>query len=320
MASLSHRTALAGPRFLCWLGMGLVVVACSSTDGDDGRDTNPRRGTGGILFDPVPNPTSHTDGDGSTSDPAFSTTLPPGFTKTDKGGMKLGEPLPASGVPPGSSSDGGMGDGCGTTLLAVVRDFHPDGKNFEGSIYDDRGLADPQLGADDKPDFVKTGATKTTSGSAALDQFYHDVAGVNRAYLLKLWFEPNDGVLTFHSNAFFPLDGSGFGNEGNNHDFHFTTELHTAFEYRGGEKFEFLGDDDLWVFVNRKLAIDLGGVHGAEGGSIDIDARARELGIVKGKIYSLDLFHAERHTTQSNFRVDTDLAFVDCGTIVPDIR
>jgi hypothetical protein len=30
------------------------------------------------------------------------------------------------------------------------------------------------------------------------------------------------------------------------------------------------------------------------------------------------LFHAERHTNASNFRVDTNLAFVDCGTIPPD--
>ena len=78
-------------------------------------------------------------GDGSTghSDPPPGT-LPPGYTKTDKGGMKLGDPV--AGDDPGSSGtpDGGAG-GCGTTLLAVVRDFHPDGKNFEGAIADDRG-------------------------------------------------------------------------------------------------------------------------------------------------------------------------------------
>ena len=44
------------------------------------------------------------------------------------------------------------------------------------------------------------------------------------------------------------------------------------------------------------------------------------LGITKGKIYSLDLFHAERHSTASNFRIDTNLQFVDCGIIVDIAR
>ena len=34
--------------------------------------------------------------------------------------------------------------------------------------------------------------------------------------------------------------------------------------------------------------------------------------------YDLDLFHAERHTNESNFRVDTNLAFVNCGTIIDE--
>jgi fibro-slime domain-containing protein len=42
-----------------------------------------------------------------------------------------------------------------------------------------------------------------------------------------------------------------------------------------------------------------------------------DLGIEKGNVYDLDLFQAERHTSQSNFRVDTNLDFVNCGIIIP---
>ena len=44
---------------------------------------------------------------------------------------------------------------------------------------------------------------------------------------------------------------------------------------------------------------------------------AAQLGITKGTAYDLELFHAERHTTASHFRVDTNFVFVDCGTVIP---
>ena len=81
---------------------------------------------------------------------------------------------------------------------------------------------------------------------------------------------------------FFPIDNQGWGNQGRPHNYHFTFEVHLEFAYNGGEGFTFTGDDDVWLFINGKLAIDIGGVHGAESESIDLDAHAGELGIVKG--------------------------------------
>jgi hypothetical protein len=52
-------------------------------------------------------------------------------------------------------------------------------------------------------------------------------------------------------------------------------------------------------------------------GTIDLDGSAGKLGLSDGNEYALELFHAERHTQASNFRVDTNFVFDDCGTIVP---
>ena len=50
------------------------------------------------------------------------------------------------------------------------------------------------------------------------------------------------------------------------------------------------------------------GLHSALQGTIDFDAPASELNITVGTTYALDIFHAERHTVESNFRVETTIA------------
>jgi len=255
---------------------------------------------------------------GSTSEP-YPDKLPDGFTAADKfGGYRVGEAIAAES---GSPAETPSTSSCGTTILAVIRDFKIDGENFGGEkIGDDKNLVEPTLGADRKPVFAAPGPTLTVKNPAEFADWYRTVDGVNKAYKFELWFGPNAGVHSFQSTDFFPLDGMGWNDMDPefHHNFFFTTEIHTQFKYEGGESFKFVGDDDVWVFINSKLAIDLGGVHPAAEALIDIDARASELGLERGKVYPFDMFQTERHAYQSNFRADTDLNFVDCGTIVPE--
>ena len=67
-------------------------------------------------------------------------------------------------------------------------------------------------------------------------------------------------------------------------------------------------DDDLFAFINKKLVIDLGGVHGEQSASVDLDAVAAGIGLTIGKVYPLDMFGAERHTSESHFRIDTTIS------------
>ncbi len=250
--------------------------------------------------------------------------LPPGFTAATRGGFKLGDPVTGGDAGLGATNDGGA-DGCGTTILGITRDFkrgdqpggHPDFETFSG--VPETGVLEQMLGADLKPVYVDVPHISTTT-KANFDQWYRTVDAVNQPYFISLWLAPNGNIATFESSAFFPLDGQGWGNQDYPHNYHFTTEVHTEFKYNGGETFSFTGDDDLWVFINRKLVIDLGGVHVAENGAVMLDAVAGQLGLATGNIYPLDLFHAERHYRYSNFRVDSDLEFTNCGILPPDVR
>ena len=103
----------------------------------------------------------------------------------------------------------------------------------------------------------------------------------------------------------------------------FTTETRFVFQFAGNERFEFSGDDDVWVFMNNRLVMDLGGLHEVATGAFQLNANGAatvvrqgpgaasaltgnatiQTGMVVGRVYEAVLFHAERHECGSNFKL-----------------
>jgi len=190
-------------------------------------------------------------------------------------------------------------------------------------VFNERGLVGPEcnakngwfppacgyLGHDQKPVYAYNGSSPMGSVRSNFSFFtwFHDTNyTVNLPYTYTM--SKINGYWVFNNSvSFFPVDGKGWGDSCLGHNYAFCLELHASFTYGGGETVTLGGDDDTFLFLDNRLVVDLGGVHPIHTSeNVNIDA----MGLSVGSTYPFDLFFCERHTTESDLLMSTNLNFV----------
>jgi fibro-slime domain-containing protein len=304
------------------VGLALLNAACSN----DGADS---------VFDGGPNDGSSALGDGGPALPDGGLGRLDGSSSSDDGGA-------TSGMITATIRDFRFYDAGDPTTNPDFENpplgIGPDGGPSPGYAgdWDDRGIVTDTLGSDGTPVYAgdPTNGTLTTHGNGQANgaatnfaAWYHDTPGTN---VDVQWPVPlvteADGSVQYDSaiqgapygntpvgmisgNGFFPIDdgtpyATSFGDQGWPNNYSFTCEIHTVFVYKGGEYFNFRGDDDVYVYIDGKRVIDLGGIHGPETAQVQVDS----LSLTVGQSYPLDFFSAERHVSGSNILFQTTLA------------
>jgi fibro-slime domain-containing protein len=231
---------------------------------------------------------------------------------------------------------------CQYSIAATIRDFSKNHPDFDfGSITGDflmKGMVENQISAARKPVRTAKAPNPPVTFSRFDDWWTTDTNSATAAELRRSescldipmtqtndgkWeyssyrdapargFWPINGTLNYHKETSAscyvkpPPDSTSWVTGGPPVNGNFCMESHATFIYQPGQTFDFRGDDDVWIFINDKLLIDLGGVHTPKSASVDLDL----LNLVPGQEYKWDLFYCDRQPCGSALNMKTSIIF-----------
>lgn len=121
--------------------------------------------------------------------------------------------------------------------------------------------------------------------------------------------------------GFYPLDKLGYEQSGlltktsaidSTHNGSFTLRGESQFVYNKDSNlyFTFTGDDDVYMYINGVLALDLGGAHGRNTKTVNLNEVADKCGLVDGQVATFTFFYMERCSDASTFGIKTNMELV----------
>lgn len=122
--------------------------------------------------------------------------------------------------------------------------------------------------------------------------------------------------------GFYPLDKLGYEQSGlltktsaidATHNGSFTLRGESQFVYKEASNlyFQFTGDDDVYMYINGVLALDLGGAHGRNSKTVNLnDLDATKYGLKEGQVATFTFFYMERCSDASTFGIETNMELV----------
>lgn len=123
-------------------------------------------------------------------------------------------------------------------------------------------------------------------------------------------------------SGFYPLENLGYEQPGlltttsavgATHNGGFTLRGESQFVYNKDSNlyFTFTGDDDVYMYINGVLALDLGGAHGRNSKTVNLnDLDATKYGLKEGQVATFTFFYMERCSDASTFGIETNMELV----------